>query len=170
PVPPTTSARSVTAVILPRMQTSGPLAGVTVIELAGLGALPFATMKLADMGCDVIRVNRPSEVPANPEDRGHREFDRGRRSIAVDLKHPSGVEVVMRLAEQADVLVEAMRPGVAERLGVGPETAMARNPRLVYGRLTGWGQEGPLAQSAAHSINYEAITGAIGSIGPVGGP
>jgi alpha-methylacyl-CoA racemase len=152
------------------MQTTGPLAGVTVIELAGLGALPFATLKLADMGCDVIRVNRPSEVPANPEPRGHREFDRGRRSIAVDLKHPSGVEVVLRLAERADVFVEAMRPGVAERLGVGPEHTMARNPRLVYGRLTGWGQDGPLAQSAAHSINYEAITGAIGSIGPVGGP
>src|SRR5437660_5652070 len=152
------------------MTYSGPLAGVTVIELAGLGALPFATLKLADMGCDVIRVNRPSEVPSEPGDRGHREFDRGRRSISVDLKHPAGVEVVLRLAEQADVLVEAMRPGVAERLGVGPETAMARNPRLVYGRLTGWGQDGPLAQSAAHSINYEAITGAIGSIGPVGGP
>jgi alpha-methylacyl-CoA racemase len=143
---------------------------VTVIELAGLGALPFATLKLADMGCDVIRVNRPSEVPDQPEDRGHREFDRGRRSIAVDLKRPEGVEVVLRLVEHADVLVEAMRPGVAERLGVGPDEAMARNPRLVYGRLTGWGQDGPLAQAAAHSINYEAITGAIGSIGPVGGP
>src|SRR5438876_7592815 len=118
------------------MTYSGPLAGVTVIELAGLGALPFATLKLADMGCDVIRVNRPSEVPAQPEERGQREFDRGRRSIAVDLKHAAGLEVVLRLAEQADVLVESMRPGVAERLGVGPKEVMARNPRLVYGRLT----------------------------------
>src|SRR2546423_15029203 len=101
------------------MQTSGPLAGVTVIELAGLGALPFATMKLADMGCDVIRVNRPSEVPANPEDRGHREFNRGRRSIAVDLKHPAGVEVVLRRADEADGVVQAGRPRGAERAGRG---------------------------------------------------
>ncbi len=148
----------------------GPLNGVTVVELAGLGALPFATLKLADMGADVIRVNRVSDVPAEPKPRRHSEFDRGRRSIAVDLKQPEGVEVVLALAERADAMVESFRPGVAERLGVGPEAAMARNPRLVYGRLTGWGQDGPLAQSAAHSLNYEAITGAIGSIGPRGGP
>jgi alpha-methylacyl-CoA racemase len=149
---------------------SGPLSGVTIIELAGLGALPFATLKLADMGADVIRVNRASEVPAEPVARPYSEFDRGRRSIAVDLKHPDGVETVLRLAERADVMLESFRPGVAERLGVGPDDAMARNPRLVYGRLTGWGQDGPLAPSAGHSINYEAITGAIGSIGPPGGP
>jgi alpha-methylacyl-CoA racemase len=148
----------------------GPLAGVTIIELAGLGALPYGTLKLADMGADVIRVHRANEVPADPQPRGFSEFDRGRRSIAVDLKQPEGVEVVLRLAGRADALLEAFRPGVAERLGVGPDDAMARNPKLVYGRLTGWGQDGPLAQSAAHSLNYESLTGAIGSIGPVGGP
>jgi alpha-methylacyl-CoA racemase len=149
---------------------SGPLHGVTVIELAGLGALPFGTLKLADMGADVIRVERAAEVPAEPKPRAFSEWDRGRRSIGVDLKHPDGVELVLTLAERADAMVESFRPGVAERLGVGPEQVMARNPRLVYGRLTGWGQEGPLAQSAAHSLNYESITGAIGSIGPAGGP
>jgi len=149
---------------------SGPLHGVTVIELAGLGALPFGTLKLADMGADVIRVERAAEVPKEPKPRVFSEWDRGRRSIGVDLKHPEGVEVVLSLAERADAMVESFRPGVAERLGVGPEAAMARNPRLVYGRLTGWGQDGPLAQSAAHSLNYESITGAIGSIGATGGP
>jgi alpha-methylacyl-CoA racemase len=148
----------------------GPLTGITVVELAGIGALPFATLKLADMGADVIRVNRTSEVPEVPTPRPDREFDRGRRSVAVDLKHPEGVEVVLRLAERADAMVESFRPGVAERLGVGPEDAMARNPRLVYGRLTGWGQDGPLARSAGHSLNYEALTGAVGSIGPADGP
>jgi alpha-methylacyl-CoA racemase len=157
--------------------SAGPLAGVRIIELAGLGALPFATMKLADMGADVIRVNRISEVPAEqpapedvPEAARWREFDRGRRSIAVDLKSSEGVGLILDLAATADVLLEAFRPGVAERLGLGPEPVMARNPRLVYGRLTGWGQDGPLAHSAGHSLNYEAISGAIGSIGPVGGP
>jgi alpha-methylacyl-CoA racemase len=148
----------------------GPLSGVTVIELAGLGALPFATLKLADMGAEVIRVNRPSEVPADPPPARHREFDRGRRSIAVDLKQTDGVEVILRLVESADALVESFRPGVVERLGVGPEQTMARNPRLVYGRLTGWGQDGPLARAAGHSLNYEALTGAIGSIGETDGP
>jgi len=151
---------------------SGPLHGVTVIELAGLGALPFATLKLADMGADVIRVDRAGEVPASPPDppRPFSEWDRGRRSIGVDLKHPDGVEVVLALAERADALVESFRPGVVERLGVGPDAALARNPKLVYGRLTGWGQDGPLAQSAGHSLNYESITGAIGSVGTPGGP
>jgi alpha-methylacyl-CoA racemase len=152
----------------------GPLSGVRVIELAGLGALPYGTLKLADMGADVIRVNRVSEAPADPpEDTGGlqwREFDRGRRSIAVDLKSPDGVALVLRLVEQADVLLEAFRPGVTERMGLGPEQTMARNPKLVYGRLTGWGQTGPLALSAGHSLNYESLSGAIGSIGPVGGP
>jgi alpha-methylacyl-CoA racemase len=151
---------------------SGPLNGITVIELAGLGALPFGTLKLADMGADVIRVERTADVPAAPPDppRAFSEWDRGRRSIAVDLKHPDGVEVVLALAERADALVESFRPGVAERLGVGPDAALARNPKLVYGRLTGWGQDGPLAQSAGHSLNYESITGAIGSVGAPHGP
>jgi alpha-methylacyl-CoA racemase len=137
-------------------------------------------MKLADMGADVIRINRVSEAPAasqvapgpiGPESpQLWREFDRGRRSIAVDLKAPEGVELVLRMAQTSDVLLEAFRPGVAERLGLGPEPVMARNPKLVYGRLTGWGQDGPLAHVAGHSLNYESLTGAIGSIGPVGGP
>jgi alpha-methylacyl-CoA racemase len=149
---------------------AGPLSGIKVLELAGLGALPFASLKLADMGADVVRVDRLSEVPENPEPRPHNFWDRGRRSIAVDLKDPRGVGTVLRLAEGADVFLEAFRPGVAERLGLGPEDVLARNPRVVYGRLTGWGQHGPLAHAAGHSLNYEAITGATHSIGPRGGP
>jgi alpha-methylacyl-CoA racemase len=148
----------------------GPLDGVTIIELAGLGALPFATLKLADMGADVIRVHPPGEVPELKPEHRDSEFDRGRRSITIDLKSPEGVEVMLRLVEKADAFLEAFRPGVTERLGVGPDVALARNPRLVYGRLTGWGQDGPLAPWAGHSLNYEALTGAIGSIGPAGGP
>jgi alpha-methylacyl-CoA racemase len=158
----------------PAARPHGPLSGYRILELAGLGALPYGTMKLSDMGADVIRINRVSEAPAEtpaPVDRQFwREFDRGRRSIAVDLKAPEGVALVLRLAESSDVLLEAFRPGVAERLGLGPEAVMARNPKLVYGRLTGWGQEGPLAHVAGHSLNYESLSGAIGSIGPVGGP
>jgi alpha-methylacyl-CoA racemase len=150
--------------------TAGPLDGVRVLELAGLGALPFATLKLADMGADVIRVHRVSDVPASPPASHHSEWDRGRRSVAIDLKQAEGVELLLTLTERVDVLCEAFRPGVAERLGVGPDAALARNPKLVYGRLTGWGQDGPLAHAAAHSLNYEAIAGAIGTIGPVGGP
>jgi alpha-methylacyl-CoA racemase len=156
---------------------TGPLSGLRIVELAGMGALPFATLKLADMGADVIRVNRVSEVPAErpapdqvPAAQRWREFDRGRRSIAVDLKSPEGVALVLDLIDGSDALVEAFRPGVAERLGLGPEATLARNPKLVYGRLTGWGQDGPLAQAAGHSLNYESLTGAIGSIGPVDGP
>ncbi len=152
----------------------GPLSGYRVLELAGLGALPFGTMKLADMGADVIRINRVSEAPAEPPEVTPallwREFDRGRRSIAVDLKAPEGVELVLSLAEKSHVFCEAFRPGVAERLGLGPQDVMTRNPKLVYGRLTGWGQDGPLAKVAGHSLNYESLTGAIGSIGPIGGP
>ena len=148
----------------------GALDGVRVIELAGLGALPFGSLKLADMGAEIVRVDRVSEVPDAPEARPHSAWDRGHRSIAVDLKHPDGVETVLRLVESADVLLEAFRPGVVERLGVGPDAVMARNGRIVYGRLTGWGQEGPLSQVAGHSLNYEALTGVTRSIGPTGGP
>jgi alpha-methylacyl-CoA racemase len=152
----------------------GPLSGYRILELAGLGALPYGTMKLADMGADVIRINRvteaPTDLPEPSEKLRWREFDRGRRSIAVDLKSPAGVDLVLRLAERSDVLLEAFRPGVAERLGLGPDAVMVRNPKLVYGRLTGWGQDGPLAHVAGHSLNYESLSGAIGSIGPVGGP
>ena len=146
----------------------GPLDGVTIIELAGLGALPFATLKLADMGADVIRVHPPGEVPELKPEHRDSEFDRGRRSITIDLKSPEGVEVLLRLVEKADAFVEAFRPGVTERLGIGPDVLLARNPRIVYGRLTGWGQDGPLSPWAGHSLNYEAITGAVGSIGVPG--
>jgi alpha-methylacyl-CoA racemase len=148
----------------------GPLDGVRVVELAGLGALPFGALKLADMGADVVRVDRLADVPADRTPRPHNFWDRGRRSVAVDLKHPDGVAVVLRLAESADVFLESFRPGVAERLGVGPDAAMARNPRLVYGRLTGWGQDGPLARAAGHALNYEALAGFTRSVGPAGGP
>jgi alpha-methylacyl-CoA racemase len=151
-------------------QSRGALDGVRVIELAGLGALPFGSLKLADMGADVVRIERLSDVPESPAPRPHSSWDRGRRSIGVDLKHPDGIATVLRLAEGADVFLEAFRPGVVERLGVGPEAVLARNPRIVYGRLTGWGQEGPLARSAGHSLNYESITGAIHALGPRGGP
>ncbi|MCU0274131.1 MAG: CoA transferase [Acidimicrobiales bacterium] len=149
---------------------AGPLSGVKVIELAGLGALPFGTLQLADMGAEVIRIDRAAEVPAEPVPKGHSSFDRGRRSIGVDLKHPDGVATVLRLAEQADVFLESFRPGVTERLGLGPDVLLERNPRIVYGRLTGWGQTGPLAPAAGHSLNYESITGLIRAIGPRGGP
>ncbi len=147
---------------------TGPLSDIRIIELAGLGALPYGTLRLADMGAEVIRVDRLADVPtdADPEPKPYSSWDRGRRSIAVDLKHPDGVETVHRLVETADVFLEAFRPGVAERLGVGPDDLLARRPDLVYGRLTGWGQTGPLAPSAGHSLNYEAITGVIDAIGP----
>jgi alpha-methylacyl-CoA racemase len=141
------------------------LVGIRVIELAGLGALPFASLKLADMGADVIRVDRVVEVDPDARPAPFSPWNRGRRSIAVDLKQAAGVETVLRLADGADALIEAFRPGVVERLGVGPVDAMARNPALVYGRLTGWGQDGPLAATAGHSLNYEAITGVIRAIG-----
>ncbi len=148
----------------------GPLRGVKLIELAGLGALPYCTLKLADMGAEIVRVERATDVPAEPTPAPHSSWDRGRRSIGVDLKTPAGVETVLRLAEKADVILESFRPGVVERLGVGPEAATARNPKIVYGRLTGWGQTGTLAHSAGHSLNYESITGAIRAVGPKGGP
>ena len=149
---------------------SGPLDGIRIIELAGLGALPFGSLKLADMGAQVVRVDRASEVPDDKSAKPYSSWDRGRSSIAVDLKHPEGVETVLRLVDQADVFLEAFRPGVAERLGLGPAAVQGRNERIVYGRLTGWGQQGPLASAAGHSLNYEAITGVTRAIGPHGGP
>ena len=149
---------------------NGPLHGIRIIELAGLGALPYGSLRLADMGADIIRVERLADVPNDPAPRPRSSWDRGRRSIAVDLKHPDGIATVLRLVDQADVFLESFRPGVVERLGLGPDVLLARNPRLVYGRLTGWGQQGPLAPTAGHSLNYESITGVIRAIGPRGGP
>ncbi|MGB8651140.1 MAG: CaiB/BaiF CoA-transferase family protein [Mycobacteriales bacterium] len=145
---------------------TGPLAGTTVVELAGLGPGPFAAMLLADLGADVVRVDRT--VPAGLQlGNGARKdvVNRGKRSIAVDLKNPRGREVVLDLVGGADALIEGFRPGVAERLGLGPEDCWARNPRLVYGRMTGWGQEGPLASVAGHDIDYIALTGALWALG-----
>ncbi len=144
----------------------GPLQGVRVIELGAIGPGPFCCMLLADMGAEVIRVDRlePADI-GSPADPKFNLLNRGKRSVAVDLKSPEGVKVVLRLLEQADVLVEGFRPGVTERLGLGPSHCEAVNPRLVYGRMTGWGQDGPLAMAAGHDINYIALAGALGAIG-----
>lgn len=147
----------------------GPLTGVRVIELAGIGPGPFAAMLLADLGADVVRVDRPGG-PGLGVDPAHDVTNRNKRSVVVDLKAPGGADRVLALAARADVLVEGYRPGVAERLGVGPEPCLARNPRLVYGRMTGWGQDGPLAPRAGHDIAYIAVTGALGLIGAPGTP
>src|SRR5207253_8898757 len=128
--------------------------------MAGIGPGPFTAMMLADMGADVIRVDRPNARSANA---AKDVLNRGRPSIAVDLKHPDGVQTVLRLVESADALIEGFRPGVMERLGLGPDECLARNPRLVFGRMTGWGQDGPLAQAAGHDINYIALAGALNS-------
>jgi alpha-methylacyl-CoA racemase len=142
----------------------GPLAGVRVVELAGIGPGPFAAMLLADLGADVVRVDRPggTGLAVNPE---YDITNRNKRSVVIDLKAEDGPVRVLDLVERADILVEGYRPGVAERLGVGPETCHARNPRLVYGRMTGWGQQGPLAPRAGHDIAYIALTGTLGMIG-----
>ncbi|WP_369194872.1 CaiB/BaiF CoA transferase family protein [Streptomyces djakartensis] len=142
----------------------GPLTGVRVVELAGIGPGPFAAMLLADLGADVVRVDRPGG-PGLGIDPAYDVTNRNKRSVVVDLKSPDGAGRVLDLAARADVLVEGYRPGVAERLGVGPEPCHARNPRLVYGRMTGWGQDGPLARRAGHDIAYLAPTGALGMIG-----
>jgi alpha-methylacyl-CoA racemase len=145
---------------------SGPLDKVRVVELAGIGPGPYACMLLADAGADVLRVDRATGSPARPSEVPHWDLlNRGRRSAAVDLRNPEGVALVLDLVAEADVLVEGWRPGVAERLGVGPEACFERNSRLVYGRMTGWGQEGPLAKSAGHDIDYIALSGALWSIG-----
>jgi alpha-methylacyl-CoA racemase len=142
----------------------GPLAGVRVVELAGIGPAPFAAMTLADLGADVVRVDRPGG-PGLGIDPAYDLTNRNKRSVLVDLKADDGPERVLSLVERADILIEGYRPGVAERLGLGPDTCLARNPRLVYGRMTGWGQQGPLADRAGHDIAYIAVTGALGMIG-----
>lgn len=144
----------------------GPLSGVRIVEIAGLAAAPFGVMLLADLGAEVLRVQRVGSSPGLAAPPG--PLDRGRRSVGVDLKDPEGVAVVHRLAAEADVFVEGFRPGVAERLGIGPQELLTANPRLIYGRLTGWGQEGPLAQRAGHDINYVSIAGALEPIGRAG--
>ncbi|MFJ8025467.1 CaiB/BaiF CoA transferase family protein [Streptomyces sp. NPDC096311] len=144
----------------------GPLEGLRVLELAGLGPAPYTALLLAEMGADVVRVDRPGQ----PQDPPWPVLGRGRRSVLVDLKSGAGVEAFLGLADRADVLLEPYRPGVAERLGIGPDVCLRRNPRLVYGRVTGWGQTGPWSQMAGHDIDYIAVTGALHAIGRVGGP
>jgi alpha-methylacyl-CoA racemase len=141
---------------------SGPLDGYRVIEVAGIGPGPFAAMMLADMGAEVLRVERAQAVGGG----SNRDLlQRGRRNVAIDLKHPDGVRTVLDLVADADALVEGLRPGTTERLGLGPEDCWARNPRLVYGRMTGWGQQGPWAQAAGHDLNYVAVTGTLHAAG-----
>jgi alpha-methylacyl-CoA racemase len=148
---------------------SGPLEGLRVVELAGIGPCPFAAMVLADLGADVLRVERASSVAETPPAGPSPDLlERGKRSIGIDLKDGRGVALVLELAQRADVLLEGFRPGVVERLGVGPDACRARNARLVYGRMTGWGQSGPLAVSAGHDIDYIAVAGALAPIGRAG--
>ncbi|WP_060655336.1 CaiB/BaiF CoA transferase family protein [Rhodococcus pyridinivorans] len=149
--------------------TNGPLTGVTVVELASIGPGPWAAMMLADMGAEVIRIDRPAHdgnfVPP--------KFDitrRGRQSVSLDLRTDDGLAAALRLVEHADILLEGNRPGVTERLGIGPDECLRRNPKLVYGRMTGWGQDGPLSQTAGHDATYLALTGVLHAIGPAGGP
>ena len=150
---------------------TGPLSGFRVLELAAIGPVPFAGALMADMGADVVRVDRlmrPGDTPQTPP-----RFDfynRNKRSIALDLKRPEGVEVLLQMVRHTDVLLEGFRPGVTERLGLGPDTCLEINPRLVYGRMTGWGQNGPMAMEAGHDINYLALTGALHAIGEAGRP
>ena len=140
-------------------QTDGPLAGVRVLEFSGLGPAPFAGLLLAELGCDVVKVDRPGDAGRNFG------LDRSKRSIALDLKREGDVALARRLAGKADILIEGFRPGVMERVGLGPEALLQDNPRLVYGRLTGWGREGPLAERAGHDLNYLGLTGALWAMG-----
>ncbi len=140
-------------------KASGPLAGVRIVEFAGIGPGPFASMMLADMGADIVTLARPNQMPRAGAS------SRGRRVIALDLKDKAAISQVLTLLDGSDALVEGFRPGVMERLGLGPDVLLARNPKLVYGRMTGWGQSGPLAQAAGHDINYISVTGALAAIG-----
>jgi len=139
----------------------GPLTGLKILEFAGIGPAPFCGMLLSDLGADVVRIDRKGQGRSSPAE----VLSRGRRSVGLDLKSPAGVETCLKLIESADALIEGFRPGVMERLGLGPEPALARNGRLVYGRMTGWGQDGPYAQSAGHDLNYIALSGALHAIG-----
>jgi crotonobetainyl-CoA:carnitine CoA-transferase CaiB-like acyl-CoA transferase len=155
---------------------SGPLAGIRIVEFESIGpgpygAMLYGAMLLSDLGADILRIARPGvDRGALIEDRGHAVMHRGRRAITLDLKAPGDLDLARRLIARADGLIEGLRPGVMEKLGLGPAEALALNPRLVYGRITGWGQQGPLARSVGHDINYIALSGALAAIGPVEGP
>ncbi len=171
--PPWEASRSLplSAMVMPNDDdvSGGPLDGVKVVELAAIGPVPFAGMVLADLGAKVIRVDRPDPGPIAAIN-SHDPTARGKDSIVVDLKQAAGLEVVLRLAGGCDILIEGHRPGVAERLGLGPEVCLARNPALIYGRMTGWGQSGPLSATAGHDINYLAVSGNLSAIGPAERP
>ena len=148
----------------------GPLSGKRIVEIAGIGPGPFCAMLLADIGAEVVRVDRASAVPDIMPDSPNLDLlNRGRRSVGVNLKTPEGIETVLKLVQESDALIEGFRPGVAERLGIGPEECLARNPKLIYGRMTGWGQEGTYSSMAGHDINYIALSGVLGMIGREGG-
>jgi alpha-methylacyl-CoA racemase len=157
--------------MMPSGGSTGPLAGLRVLELAGLGPAPYAAMVPADLGADVVRVERPSGRALRLGPAGAADIVlRGRRSVSADLKQPEGRTLVQQLAARADVFIEGLRPGVAERLGVGPEMFGEQNPGLVYGRVTGWGQTGPLSQDPGHDLNYIGLTGALHAMGRGDGP
>jgi alpha-methylacyl-CoA racemase len=140
----------------------GPLNGYTVLELAGIGPAPMGGMILADMGAEVIRIDRAGNAPGlHMKD----VSTRGKKSVALNLKDPAGIETLLRMVENADVVIDPFRPGVCEKLGIGPDVCLERNPKLVFARMTGWGQNGPLAQAAGHDINYISITGALYAMG-----
>jgi alpha-methylacyl-CoA racemase len=150
---------------------AGPLKGVKILEIAGIGPGPFAAMMLSDMGADILRIDRASRVPEKfPPGSDGDLLNRGRRNVGVDLKNPEGIETILKLVESADALIEGFRPGVMERLGLGPDVCLERNPKLVYGRMTGFGQDGPLASAAGHDINYISLAGALEPIGRKGQP
>lgn len=151
------------------MQPSGPLTGIRVVEVSGIGPGPFCAMMLADAGADVLRIERPGgPKPAPPFDAARNVGNRGRRSLILDVKDPRGRALLLRICEAVDVLIEGGRPGVMERLGLGPDICLARNPRLIYGRMTGWGQQGPLARMAGHDINYFGLSGSLAMCGRSG--
>jgi len=146
----------------------GPLQGIRILEFAGIGPGPFAAMMLSDMGADILRLDRAGSVQENPAGPSGDIMNRGRRSVGLNLKSEEGIATALRLVEGADALIEGYRPGVMERLGLGPDVCLARNPSLVYGRMTGWGQEGPMAHAAGHDINYIALAGSLAPIGRKG--
>ncbi|MBM1815539.1 CaiB/BaiF CoA transferase family protein [Pseudosulfitobacter pseudonitzschiae] len=152
------------------LDRNGPLRGLRVVEMAGLGPAPFACMMLADMGAEVVRIARPGQKPMFGIDQKHNLYDRSRQSVTLDLRNPDDLAQAQTLIARAEVVIEGFRPGVMERLGLGPEPMMASNPALVYGRMTGWGQDGPLRDRAGHDLNYMAISGALWSIGPADAP
>ncbi|MFD7179683.1 CaiB/BaiF CoA transferase family protein [Streptomyces sp. NPDC059904] len=152
-------------------KAKGPLAGIRIVELGGVGPVPFCSMLLSDLGADIIRIDRPPGYDGGaPVDPQFNLLNRGRRSAALDLKNEEAVGAVLKLVRGADALIEGFRPGVAEKLGLGPDDCLAVNPALVYGRMTGWGQDGPLAQAPGHDVNYVSLTGVLHSIGTAGGP